>query len=200
MAKDNIFVDTKELDKLAIGLKGLEKQMPGASASALNRTVDFIYTRIGRLVTQEYSIKITDVKKTIKKYKAKKGDLSAKLVSKGHTLSLAHFSFSPKKPGTRRQVKVKIKRGKSKPVGVDPKAFVASTGAKSADKVQYNVFKRTTNKRLPVVVLRTLSVPQMIGNANVEAQIQEAAQKKLGERIEHEINWRLDKLKKQLKG
>lgn len=201
MGKDNIFVDTKELNKIAIELKGLEKEVPGAVASALNRTVDTINTSIARMVTQEYAIKAGDVKKTIKKHKAQKGSLSAGLVSRGHTLSLAHFQFTPKQPGKKTKVKVKIKRqGGKKVVNTSPAAFVASTGATTEDKTQYNVFHRVGDKRLPIKVIRTLSIPQMIGNDKITSQVQEVAQKKLDERIKHEIEFRLDKAKKKIKG
>jgi hypothetical protein len=66
VAKD-VFVDTKQLDRLAIELKGLEKEMPGAALSALNRTLDFMVTTIGRIVPQEYAIKSKEVKESIKK-------------------------------------------------------------------------------------------------------------------------------------
>jgi hypothetical protein len=195
MAKSNMIVDVKELNKLAIELKGFEKQIPGAAASALNRTLEHVNTKIGRIVTQEYALKSTEVKGSIKKYKAKKGDLSASLISRGHTLSLSHFPFSPKKPGTKRPVKVKIKKSEGKKsVNTDPKAFVQVMHN------SLNVFKRVGNGRKPVVVLRTLSVPQMIGNEIVDSQIQELAQAKLSERITHEVNYRLDKIQKKMKG
>lgn len=201
MGKDNIFVDTKELNRIAIELKGFEKEVPGAVISALNRTVDNINTNIARMVTQEYAIKVGDVKKTIKKHKAQKGNLSAGLVSKGPTLSLAHFQFTPKQPGKKTKVKVKIKRQSGKKVvNTNPAAFVASTGATTEDKIQSNVFHRVGDKRLPIRVIRTLSVPQMIGNEQITSKVQEMAQKKLDERIQHEIEWRLEKAKKNIKG
>lgn len=190
MSKGNIFIDTKQLSSIAIGLRAFEKEMPGAAASALNRTVDFINTKIGKIVTSEYAIKTSDVKKTITKNKARKGDLSASLVSRGHTLSMSHFPFTPKQPGIKKKVKVKIKKSDGmKVINTDPKAFV------QVMKNSLNVFKRVGPDRKPVVLLRTLSIPQMINSENVEKEIQEAADKKLGERIEHEIKYRLNKIK-----
>lgn len=207
MSKDNIFVDTKQLNKIVIGLKGFEKEMPGAVASALNRTVDHINTKLGRIVTQKYAIKTSDVKSTIKKNKAAKGDMSASLVSKGYTLSFAHFPHSPETPiiamvlGVRHEkARVKVKIIESKGKIISKSGFIAKTGAKSADKIPYNVFHRLGKSRFPIAPIRTLSVPQMIGNEEVEKQIQNIANEKLNERIEHEINWRLDKIKNQVKG
>lgn len=217
MSKDNIFVDTKQFERLSIEFKSLGKQMPAAAASALNRTLDYTVTCIGRLVPREYAIKTSEVKASMKggKRKATKTDLSASITSKGHTLSIAHFPHSPSRPrknairfgkgrkliGKGYDINVTIKRSKGPQViRTTPKPFIASTGAKSADKTQYNVFRRIGHKRLPITVLRTLSIPQMIGNENLEPEIQEAAQKKLAERIEHEIEWRLNGMQRRIKG
>ncbi len=190
MAKGDIFVDTKQINQVTIGLKSLEKQMPGAAASAINRTVDYVNTKLARIVVAEYAIKASDVKGTIKKNKASKSNLSASLTSRGHTLSMSHFPFTPKQPGIRKAVKVKIKKNSGmKAINTDPKAFVQKM------KNSLNVYKRVGKERKPVVVLRTISVPQMISNEKVEQAIQQEAGKKLVERIEHEIEYRLNKIK-----
>lgn len=202
MSKDSIFVDTKQLNKIGIELKGFEKQMPGAVSSALNRTISHINTKVGKIVSTEYVVNQKDVKDALKRKKlAKKGELSASLMYVGSTLSLAHFQFTPKAPQGKKKykVKVKIKRQEGKKVvSTDPRAFIATTGALTEEKTQYNVFRRIGDKRLPITVIRTLSIPQMIGNGKVEVEVQEIANKKLNERIEHEINWRLDKIKKKI--
>ncbi len=199
----NITVDTKELKRLIIGTKNFEKELAGAIASALNRTVDFVNTRLSRIVTGVYAIKGSDVKKTIRKYKAKKGQLSARLESKGSTLSLTHFPHKPETTVISRslgvkhpkaQVKVKIKKGSMKNVGVDPKAFLQKANGAT------NIFKRVGDERKPIVVLKTLSVPQMITNETVGVDIQKIAQDKMNERITHEVDFRLSRLQKQLRG
>lgn len=199
----NITVDTGELKRLIVGTKNFEKEVAGAIASALNRTVDFVNTRLGRIVTGIYAIKGADVKKTIRKYKAKKGQLSARLESKGSPLSLTHF---PHKPETtviarslgvrhkRAQVKVKIKKGSMQPMKVDPKAFLQKANGAT------NIFKRVGDERKPIVVLKTLSVPQMITNETVGVDIQKLAQGKMNERLTHEVDFRLSKLQKSLRG
>jgi hypothetical protein len=190
MAKGDIFIDTKQINQVTIGLKSLEKQMPGAAASAINRTVDYVNTKLARIVVAEYAIKTSDVKNTIKKSKASKSNLSASLTSRGHTLSMSHFPFTPKQPGIKRAVKVKIKKSAGvKTINTDPTAFV------QVMKNSLNVFKRVGKERKPVVVIRTLSVPQMISNEKVEREIQQEAGKKIAERIQHEIEYRLNKIK-----
>lgn len=199
----DITVDTKELKRLVIGTKNFEKEIAGAIASALNRTVDFVNTRVGRIVTGVYAIKGADVKKTIRKYKAQKGDLSAKLQSKGHPLSLAHFPHRPETTIISRslgvkhpkaQVKVKVKKGSMQNLKVAPNAFLQKANG------TYNIFKRVGQERKPIVVLKTLSIPQMITNETVGVDIQKLAQDKMNERIAHEVDFRLSKLQKSLGG
>lgn len=192
MAND-FYVDGKELKNIKIKLGDFEKQIPGATASALNRTLTYTATQTNRLVREEYSIKAKDVKKTIKKHKASKSNLYAYLESTGHTISLGRFPHKPRKYSKRgKPVEVKIKKSSGyKKVNTNPKAFVQNMNGAT------NVFKRVGKKRLPVRVLRTLSVPQMISNPDRIKKIQEAAGKKLEERVQHEINWRLNKASKR---
>ena len=57
-----------------------------------------------------------------------------------------------------------------------------------------HIWMREGKSRTPVRLLRTLSVPQMISNDEVINTIQEKSGEKLHERINHEIEWRLNKL------
>lgn len=192
MGKD-FFIDTRQLKSFRITLGGIEKQIPAATVAALNRTVDHSYTQIGREVSAVYAISQSNVKKTLRKHKANRGNLNAFITSTGHTLSMANFPFSPKKAGTKRAVTAKIKKADGiKKINTNPNVFVAPTGASSPDSVQYNVFRRIGRKRLPITVIRTLSVPQMIGNEGIMSKIQAAVANKLNERIRHEIDWRLN--------
>ncbi len=199
MAKQQVEIDTKGLDILVVGLKGFEKEMPKAAFSAVKRTLSSVRTAIGKIVPTEYQIKSTDVKKAISKPKVKMGNMtSAHLVVKGSTLSFSHFRFTPKTPGTKRRVKVKImKKGTYKRIDTEPKPFVMHTGAMSVDKVQHNVFKRVGMQRFPITVLRSLSVPQMVGNEDVAEKIQKTALQKLDERLQHEIEYRLEKFRRK---
>jgi hypothetical protein len=198
-----VTIDVSPLNKLVDGLKGFEKEIPGATASALNRTLEYISNRMGKIVVENYSVKEKEVKASIKNHmtKASKGDISASIESVGHRLSFAHFPFNPKKP-------VKAKRSIfQKAVMVDIKkkrvlsrrGFVATTGAKSQEKTQYNVFMRIGEKRFQIAPIRTLSIPQMITNEKTSEEITEMANKKLAERVYHEIDFRLKKIQEKLK-
>jgi hypothetical protein len=197
-----VSIDVTPLNKLAKELKGFEKEIPGAVSSALNRTIQHVYTKVGSIVVENYAVKSSDVKATMKSNvsKATKGKLSASILSRGHTLSFAHFPYSPKKPGTGRYVKVKIKKQSGyKEVKTPNRPFVAPTGARSEDKIQFNVFIREGKARKPIMPLRTLSIPQMITNKTTEEKITEVANNKLAERVDHEIKYRLDKIQREMK-
>ncbi|MCR4442147.1 MAG: phage tail protein [Peptococcaceae bacterium] len=207
MAKSEIYLDTKQIDRLTIELKGFEKEVGTATKNALNRAIDHIIAKTGQLVSKVYSIKSGDVKKSFANIKRpSNSDLSASITSKGHLLSLGRFPHSPAVPiknikRSKRQVKVQIKKtGGKKPVRTDPKAFIAPTGARSADKMRHNVFKRVGNSRLPIQIIRTLSVPQMITNEKIAEQILEAGNKVLRERLEHEITREIFNIGRKVKG
>jgi hypothetical protein len=204
MSKE-IFIDTKQIDRLTIELKGFEQEVGEATFHALNRTIDHVVTQVGKIVPKSYAIKSSEVKESFKGgiKRPSKNNLEASLTSKGHTLSFAHFPYTPKRPrrGGRsvfqNAVMVTIKKSKGKILS--KKGFVASTGAKSVDKTQYNVFMRLGKSRLPIAPIRTLSIPQMITNEGIGEQIQDIANKKLSERLEHEIIFRMTSSGKRIK-
>lgn len=209
MAKD-VFIDTKTIETLAIELKGFEKEVGEATYHALNRTLDQVITQVGRIVPKIYAIKAKEVKDSFKGgiKRPTKSNLEASVASRGHTLSLAHFPLTPSDPklakmleiryGTPLKVKIKKSSGNKK-IKTNPKCFLASTGTKSADKIQYNVFKRSGKSRLPIAPVRTLSIPQMITNENIGDQVQDFATEKLNERLQHEIERSMTNIGRKLK-
>lgn len=203
MAKGPILVDTKQLDRLIIELKGFEKEMGEAVYHTLNRTIDQVITQTGRIVPKSYAIKNKEVKQSFARgiKRPTKNNLKASITSKGHTLSLAHFPHSPKTRLKKRyKVKATIKReGGRKTINTQPLPFIASTGAKSSDKVQHNIFKRIGTSRLPIKLIRTLSIPQMITNEKVASQIQRAAQERYEDRLEHEVIYRMTNINNRVK-
>jgi len=211
-SRKEIQIDTSQVDNLLKELEGFEEEVASATYHALNRTIDQVITQTARVVKQNYAIKDTaqDIKKTFRGgiKRPTKTDLTASLTSRGHTLSFAHFPFSPKKPPKRpkkgfksafqKAVVVTIK--KSTGAVLSRKGFVAHTGAKDPAKVQYNVFKRLGRKRLPIAPIRTLSIPQMISNEKVSDEIQKFAQDKFHERLEHEITREILNIGRKVKG
>jgi len=201
-SRKEIHIDTTQLETLTRELKGFEKEVASAAYNALNRTIDQVITYTARIVKRNYAIKdkINDVKNTFRRgiKRPTKTDLTARLTSRGYTLSFAHFPFTPSRRLKKQApVKVKIRAGRQ---ATSRKGFVAHTGALTADKIQYNVFKRLGRNRLPIAPIRTLSIPQMISNEKVSDQIQKFAQEKFNERLEHEITREILNIGKRVKG
>lgn len=201
-SRKEIHIDTTQLDTLTKELRGFEKEVATATYHALNRTIDQVITHTARAVKRNYAIKdkMKDIKDTFRGgiKRPTKTELTASLTSRGRTLSFAHFPYTPKRRLKKHKpVKVQIKSGGQI---TSQKGFVAHTGARSAEKIQYNVFKRLGIKRLPIAPIRTLSIPQMISNEEVSDQIQKFAQEKFNERLEHEITREILNIGKKVKG
>jgi len=107
----NFFIDSKNLRSIKVDLQTVAKQIPGATASALNRTLDFTATKTVKEVTNEYTIKQKNVKATLKKVKARGKALYAYLSSRGPKISLGAFSHTPKNYNAKAKV-VKVKEKK----------------------------------------------------------------------------------------
>jgi hypothetical protein len=209
MDKDSIFINTKQIDRLVIELKGFHKEVGEATCNALNRTIDHVITKVGQIVPKAYAIKAAEVKESFRGNvkRPSKTNLNVSIESRGHTLSFAHFPHLPQTPviaqslgSTHIKARVKVKIKKSSGNVPSKTGFIAKTGAKSADKVPFNVFHRIGKSRLPIAPIRTLSIPQMITNENVEEQILAAAQKKFDERLEHEIIYKMTSMDKKIRG
>jgi len=185
-----IVIDASQLNKIIKGLEGFEKQMPGAFVSAVNRTLDFVYTRTGRITTKHYNVKTREIKESMKKYKATFSRPRAWIQIRSRRYTLARFL-----PGglgsTTKVARVKIKKSAGyKRVGGKPGAFVQRIPDGNT-----HVFRRRRNTRYPIDVLRTISPTQMVQNLNVMDEIQTLANQKLAERIDHEIQYRLRKVR-----
>lgn len=211
MKKGLIQIDTRQIDLLSVELQSFPKQTQTAMYHALKRSLDQTKNEIGRIVPKEYVIKQREVKETFNggiNYPTK-DNLNASLISTGKRLSFAHFPYKPADPllakmlqiryGTPLKVKIK-KRGGYKTISPKHGAFIASTGAKSADKTQYNVFRRLGKERLPIAPMRTLSIPQMITAEGMEEKIQSFALEKFEQRLEHEMNRAMDRIQDKMKG
>lgn len=187
---NNFYIDSKGLSSIRINLQEVSKQVPGATRSAINRTLDFTATKTVKEVTNEYTIKGKTVKSTMKKVKAKGSSMYAYISSTGAAIPLGKFSHTPKNYSKKlKNVKVKVKKsGGYKVVNTSPKPFVQKIYGDESD-----IYKRKGNSRFPVIKLKSVSIPQMISNEKIMKNIQKAANDKLYERVKHEVEWRINK-------
>ncbi len=187
-----INVDTKQLQRVAVELAEVSKKdVPKAVVAAINRTIQTVGTDMKREAVAGYEIKSGDVQKTLKLKRASASNMQAVASSVGKPLGLFHFKVRPRKQpkNPKKYIKVKIKKSDGfKEIKKSPRAFIANKNAA-------NVFKRVGKNRLPIERLTTLSIPQMISRPAAIENIQRHAQETLQKRVDHEIEYRLSKVK-----
>ena len=189
----NIKIDTKELEKACKRLEEFPKEVPKALNAALNRTSTAVQKDLKKAVTKKYNIKSGEVAGTLKVKKASSSSLSVNIISSGPVLALDHF------PSNINTVFKKSASGKNAP---EVKVRVKKEGAKVVKGAFVNVLsgnmhilKRVGASRLPIEKLNTLSIPQMISNVEVAENIQKTANETLENRVYHEVQYRLEKLR-----
>ena len=187
-------VKMPNFSKMVGNLKALNKDVD----KAVGRTIADCKTRapaqVTKAVTAVYGIKsseVTEAGKGAKKGAKTVGSIkvsgvnvdSVQLIYQGRLLTPVHFSMTPKKRpegGKKYTVKAAVYKGKKKVLGSG--VFLAPSGSAGTTEIP---FKRTTEKRYPIEVIRTVSIPQMITNENVAADIQVRMDELLEKRLQH---------------
>ena len=202
MTRGITVIDTRQIDRLAIELRGFEHEIVTASYHAIKRALDSALTVTAREVSKVYNIKAAEVKLpkdattaairnkivNIRIKKPSMNDLSSSVEYKGRTLTFTHFGITPQKKmlptRVEQPVKVKVmKTGGFKKLLANPKPFVF----KFPTNVKFNVWHRTGRSFYQIEPIRTLSVPQMITNAEIQSKISQAIETTFNTRLEHEI-------------
>lgn len=192
--------------------KGLETLNTNGE-KAIKATVKDVKSRAPSWVAQEvvsvYNIKkaeITPSKNggkragTIKITGEKIEDLT--LTYSGRLLTPVHFGMTPKSPpgGKNYTIKAMILKGQKKTIGkylttrtrggpysVRSHNVLMSTGANSEGGTPYIPFQRMSKERNDIKKFTTVSVPQMITNANVSAAIIKKLNEETAKRLEHNV-------------
>lgn len=164
------------------------KKLESGSQTALKRTVSELKTRsnaqIKSAIQTRYGVNATAINKA-KKRAGKGGKVGGSgiyvdglsLPYQGNLLTLTHFSMSPRsRPKKPKPVTAKIKDGKT---ATFPSAFLGKANGTTLP------FQRKGESRYPLEVVRTLSVPQMISNEQVAADIEERIAHLAEQRLEH---------------
>ncbi|MFD0710632.1 phage tail protein [Paenibacillus sp. GCM10027626] len=186
-----ISIDSKQIKQATIGLNFVQKNIPKAFGSALNRVGQQVKTAASKEIRKTYDIKASDVKKygNIKVTKTESSTLQLLLTSKGPNIPLIRFKTRPSKPPKRRPnvLNASVKRSGGKAI---PGAFVA--GMKSG---HIGVFKRVSKKRNPIKELYGPAVPIMLGDDGVAESLNRVASEGMNKRLDHEINRVLGRFK-----
>ncbi len=182
-----IDLNIEQMDTMEIVLKDTPKKIPLAVSRAINRATQTARTEAARKVRQTYRIKHGDVLKTIKISQASPGNLTGTVVSSGNVTPLYKYKVTPKAPSPNRKVSIRasVKKGGGGPI---KSAFVAR--AKSNGYT--GVFVRSGKARYPIVQLYGPAIPQAIGNDDVSKWVEEKAQERLEQRLDHEISRALE--------
>lgn len=187
-------VKVPNFGKLVGSLKDLNKDIDKAVGRTIADCKQRGPAQVTKAVTEVYGIKKGDVTaagkaakggaKTIGSIKVSGVTIdSVQLVYKGRVLTPTHFSMKPKKRpkrGEKYMVTAEIFKGKEKALG--SKVFLAPSGSAGTTEIP---FKRKTEKRLPIEAFRTVSIPQMITNEKVSADIKARMDELLDERLQH---------------
>ncbi len=178
-------------------IKGIQ-EMKSKSEKVVNRTVADFKSRapgwVAREVTKEYGISKEDVNETKKGVVRGRSQVSIKgaklddisIVYRGRLLTPTHFSMEPTMRPARNSpyvVSAIIKKSKGL-VNFGSSVFLAPASKNSATQIPW---QRRSNARLPIDVIKTVSVPQMITNEVVERNIHKQINTKLGKRLAHHL-------------
>lgn len=138
-----------------------------ATLRAINRAVDAVSTEANKEVRKIYRIRAQVVRRAITKKRAFRGQavLSGAVVFRGKRLNLSDFNARQTKKGVSVQVLV------DGPRKVLPGVFIATNTATGFR----GVFRRVGKSRYPIKNLKSVSVPQAIGNKIVDAALRKVA-------------------------
>lgn len=186
---DNFTVAIKNFEYIK---KELEKMAPRSEA-VINSTLKDFKSRgpawVSKATREVYNIDAKTVKKSVsKKNKVNVGlqSLGGRIVDNvqivyvGKVLTATHFKMKPGKRLKRpKPVTAEIYKGRRKRLGQS--VFIGSPSGVALP------FQRVGKERVPLNVIRTVSVPQMVQNDYVRLKILNAMRVNLGKRFEHHL-------------
>lgn len=178
------------LKKIREEIKKTEKETQGAVQKAIKDAANRAPAQVTKAVTAVYGIKSSEVtaaggaakrgKKTVGQIKVSGVTAETiQLTYSGRPLTLTHFGMTPKqRPEGNRKYTVKAAILKGRRIGFEG-AFVQTANNATL------AFVREGKARYPIKAIKTTSIPQMIGNENVAADIQQRIDDVLQDRIAH---------------
>ena len=191
VSRNNISISIENNEEIMEALYLTEAQMK----KAVKRTVSDLKKRvpgwISEKVMEEYNIKKKDIMEALK-IKSRKTTVeisgvkvdSLDFIFEGRPLTPIHFKMKPSKPykhNRKYTVSAEIKKGSRVTLGT--KHTFLQTPANGGER--YLLFQRKGEKRYPIDVIRTVSIPQMITNNKVREEIQQKIDCEALERLRH---------------
>lgn len=173
---------SSNIDRVTARFEGLAARVQNrATLRAINRAVDAVATEANREIRKVYRIKASDLRKAITKKKAflKQAVMSGSVIFSGRRLNLFYFGARQTKKGVTVQV---MQAGGRKLL---PGAFLATnshTGFKG-------VFHRVGRSRYPIKNLKSIAIPQAVGNKAVNAALRKIANEAFLKNFSQQLNF-----------
>lgn len=162
-----------------------------ATVRALNYTLNRVATETGREIRKVYNVKLKAITAALKKHRASKRRLTARLVVEGVRLGLIEFAARAVNPwnvkGRRHRrrgggvsVQIKVAGGRKIVKGAFITASTANNAKGGGSEGMRQVWRRTgagdlagdTGERYPIVNLRSISIPQAFSNQAIIRALQ----------------------------
>ena len=143
------------------------KAFKAAIKRTLNETVVSGKTAMSREVVAYYNTKVSDVKKSITVKKATVNNQEVHLRVRSKPIGLIHFGATASKAfdkGSKRYFKTKAKVLRKDKKKVVKGAFIG----KAKTSGSWQVFRRTTDKRLPIIKMAVISHTTMVERKGID--------------------------------
>ena len=135
-------------------------------ARALNKTATSARVKLANKAQASYTVKSGGFKKDARIEKASAGNLTAYIKSEGKTLNVHNFKWlaNPSNRKGSSAVKIDVVRSGLKQMGMNGNKAFTYKQAKKAGGYANLVFVRPQRARLPIFIMKSKSVPYMLGN------------------------------------
>ena len=160
------------------------KEVTNAALAAINTAATTINAQASKSIRERYTVQAKAVKKHVKKYRANKSNLTAKIIGTSDRLLITHFEVKRNKKGP---VKVRVLKGGS--LKSVPGMFFGTTKRGFT-----GTLKRIGKARYPLDVPHGPSIPSMFGNGGIMRKLTAVADETLNKRFEYEISCRFNKI------
>lgn len=173
-----ITVDLTDINKMVEGLNASPQMIKQATASALNRTLEFIGAETKRQVQAEYAV-TKSIQKSLTKKKATQSDLTAEAIYTDKSIPMFVFKHTVAQNQYRSPITITIKKsnGTQTHNSSNPALF-RGYGKK--------IMRRDGGEK-NIRTAYTLSIPQMVASDEVYDVIADKAKEYFYKRLEHEI-------------
>lgn len=175
-------INRADMECIQRRLRGMEEKAPQVFKNAINRTARIARKKLEVGAQESYTVRTRGFNSRMRVQNATAGRLFAVIRSRGRTLTLTRFKTTEPPSGVRADV---VKTGLKQIVGRQGiRAFKS--------RKQGLIMQRESQKRYPVHVLRSVSVPKMLekvyqGERGIEGELTPIIEKTLRDEINAEI-------------